>query len=307
MIQYPWHSMRICGIRSLRFTARTTYSQKRTSQRLSTMPIALITGASREDTIGFEVARQLGAKGYDLILPTRSIDAGRKVSEVLKTKHEVNNVHVVELDLTKPESVKACADEVKKQTGALDVLVNCAGISLASTYDKGIEALKGWKDYSLTEGLRAIDTTHDDLEAIFRTNVFGAIELTNALAPLLLQSKAPRLVFVSTTIGTFESADKPDAFNHYFFAYASSKAALNMAALSYSKQLPKLNPAIKVNLVCPGYPATALNGYQGFGTTPDSAIGIVELATVDEHGPNGEFLAAYAPYGEPGKMGRVPW
>lgn len=273
------------------------------------MPTVLITGASQTTTIGYQVARRLGEQGYTIVLTARSVESGEKVKDALVKDFGVKDVHVVKLDLTDPASIKAVVPQVEKAIGdTLDVLINCAGTSFTgSNRDQAIDVLTKKGNYRTTKGLRAVDVDYDEMEEIFRTNLFGAIALTNALSPLFLRSKAPRLVFVTSTVGNFDYQSKPESTMDSFFTYAQSKAAMNMAAIGYSKQLPLLNPKIKVNLGCPGYVSSGFNGYQGFRSTEDGAAVIVHLATLGEDGPNGEWLADYPPYGEPGKPGKVPW
>ncbi len=142
--------------------------------------IALITGANKG--IGFEVARQLGAKGFTVLLGAR--DAGRGQEAAAR----IPGAHLVELDLSRKETIAAAAKQIEQTYGHLDVLVNNAGIVDSS------------------DGLPGVA----DLEAVrrtFETNFFGALEVTQATLPLLRKSEAARIVNVSSTLGslTFQS------------------------------------------------------------------------------------------------------
>ena len=163
------------------------------------MPVALVTGSNRNDTIGkvrtllmllvadfasgFEVARQLGEKGYTVIICSRSTFSGEAAVDELTTKHGLKGVQCLQLDLTDPKSVEGVAAQFEERVGdTLDVLVNCAGVSFnPRVYDQAIEGLKSHSDFSVTEGLRGVDVQYQDLEDVFRTNVFGQITMTSEL------------------------------------------------------------------------------------------------------------------------------
>src|SRR5512146_534571 len=92
--------------------------------------IALITGANKG--IGFEVARQLARKDFHVFLGARNVNAGRAAAEKLRAesgdKKQRNNVEFLEIDVSKPDSVRRAAGEFSKHADHLDVLVNNAGI-----------------------------------------------------------------------------------------------------------------------------------------------------------------------------------
>src|SRR5437867_9390532 len=88
------------------------------------MNTGLITGASKG--IGFEVARQLGERGFHVFVTARNREAGQKGAAALHKSGA--NVSFVELDVTSPKSISNAAESVAEQADHLDVLVNNAAI-----------------------------------------------------------------------------------------------------------------------------------------------------------------------------------
>ena len=86
--------------------------------------IALITGANRG--LGFETARTLGRRGITTIVAARDPAKGAQAAALLRD--EGIDAHAVELDVTSVASVRAAAQGVRGDHGALNILVNNAGI-----------------------------------------------------------------------------------------------------------------------------------------------------------------------------------
>jgi NAD(P)-dependent dehydrogenase (short-subunit alcohol dehydrogenase family) len=83
------------------------------------------------------------------------------------------------------------------------------------------------------------------------TNVIGTAVLTEALLPLLRKSSHPRLIFVSSRMGSLHQATVKDTpfYPIDYKAYDASKAAVNMLVLNYARILEDVGG--KVNAVCP--------------------------------------------------------
>lgn len=229
------------------------------------MPIALVTGANKG--IGREVARRLILDGHTVWIGARDPARGRDAADALGARF-------VHLDVTDDASVRSAAETIGA-AGGLDVLVNNAGVFRADDPD----------DPCATLG----DT--------FAVNVVGALAVTYAFLPLLRASLAPRIVNVSSSLGSLTAASDPgDPFYGLTaVAYPASKAALNMATVQLAKDL---GAPFKVNAVDPGYTATDLNGHQGTGTVAQAADRILPLALLDPDGPTGGFF---------GTDGTHPW
>jgi len=165
------------------------------------------------------------------------------------------------------------------------VLVNNAGILL----DGKARATEG------QEGL----STRELFNQTFSTNLVGAACLTEACLPLLRTAELPRLIFVSSRMGSLSEATNKSTpfYSTDYKAYDSSKAALNMLALNYARILD--GDGGMVNAVCPGLVKTKLTNHHPYGiSTEMGARRIVELATALKGGPTATFSD---------QDGSIPW
>jgi NAD(P)-dependent dehydrogenase (short-subunit alcohol dehydrogenase family) len=90
------------------------------------MKKAFITGANK--SIGFETARHLLQNGYHVYLGSRDLESGREAAEKLKTEG-LNEVEVIQVDVSDQRSVDTARAEIGAKTGVLDALINNAGIN----------------------------------------------------------------------------------------------------------------------------------------------------------------------------------
>lgn len=232
------------------------------------MKTALITGANK--SIGFEAARQLLQKGYYVYLGCRDMEKGRQAVSQLQAE-DLNQVEPIEIDVDQIESVKAAREVLGGKIKVLDVLINNAGIS--GTMQTSLEA-----DISI-------------FKQVFDTNFFGVIEVTQAFIDLLRQSPEPRIVNVTSGLGSL-ALHSDSAWKYYNVkpaAYVSSKAALNAFTIMLAYTLH--DTPFKVNAVDPGYTATDFNNHSGPGTVPDAAARVVKAAVLGPDGPTGQFFS----------------
>ncbi|MET7803451.1 SDR family oxidoreductase [Micromonospora chersina] len=248
-----------------------------------TTTIALITGANKG--IGLATARQLGARGMTVLVGARDAARGREAAGKLRA--EGVDARFVPLEVTDAASVAAAAELVEREYGHLDVLVNNAGIVRADG-----------------AGLPS-QTTPDTLRAVYETNVFGVVAVTNALLPLLRRAPAARIVNVSSEVGSIAVMTDPQGalFALTSIPYPSSKTALNMITAMYAKELR--DTPIKVNAANPGYCATDLNHHSGFRTPEEGAEVSVHLATLPADAPSGLLWGYQMDAG--GGYGVLPW
>lgn len=232
---------------------------------------ALVTGANKG--IGFAVAQGLGAIGLTVAVGAR--DGARREEAVERLRAAGVDAFGVALDVTSDESVAAALATVERTTGRLDVLVNNAGI--AGRSDGGAQ-----------------DPTTLDLDVVrtvLDTNVLGVVRVTNAALPLLHHSDAPRIVNVSSNMGSLTLQTGP-----IMAAYAPSKTMLNSITVQYARQLADTD--VIVNACCPGYVATDFTGFAAPRTPEQGAAIVVRLATLPDDGPRGGFFD---------DEGVVPW
>ncbi|MGH3648860.1 MAG: SDR family oxidoreductase [Micromonosporaceae bacterium] len=249
---------------------------------------ALITGANKG--IGYAVAVLLGARGARVLVGAR--DEARGLAAERTLRGEGVDARFVRLDVTDPETIAAAAKSIEVEHGRLDVLVNNAGIAMGDG-----------------DGRPSL-TTLETLRAVYETNVFGVVAITNAMLPLLRRAPAARIVNVSSEVGSIESMTNPESplWQLTSVPYPSSKAALNMITAMYAKELR--DTPIKVNAANPGYCATDLNDHNGFRSAEQGARVVAELATLPEDGPSGLLWGYLWRAGQPAdadENGRLPW
>ncbi|HKE76160.1 MAG TPA: SDR family oxidoreductase [Acidimicrobiales bacterium] len=234
-----------------------------------TADVALVTGANKG--LGRETVRRLAALGWTVFAGAR--DAGRGSAAVAELTGGGGDVRLVAIDVTSDDSVDAAVAEVAGQVDHLDVLVNNAGITGAHT--------------------DPLETGPDDFRACYEVNLLGPVRVTRAFLPLLQGAARPRIVNVSSGMGSIAITTDPDRVESAFvgLVYPSSKTALNMVTTMYAKALP----GWKVNAADPGYTATDLNGHRGTKTVEEGAEPIVALATLGADGPTGGFFGAEGP------------
>ncbi|KAF2752083.1 carbonyl reductase [Sporormia fimetaria CBS 119925] len=236
-----------------------------------TKPIALITGANK--SIGFTLARSLARDhSFHILLCSRSPERGATAASELRSQGL--SVDAITLDLTSDASILSAAAHVRTTYGRLNVLVNNAAI-----------ILDGLTVPSETLSVREL------AHKTFDTNVFGTYAVTEAFLPLLHSSLSPqypqhgppRIVFLSSTLGSV--SDRLSTSSVYdgvgSEVYRCSKAATNMLGGIYARRF--LESGWKVSVVCPGYVKTDMNAGQGMVTVE----GRVEEGWMREEGLEG--------------------
>jgi NAD(P)-dependent dehydrogenase (short-subunit alcohol dehydrogenase family) len=217
-------------------------------------PVAVVTGANRG--IGFEVCRQLAERGYEVVLGARDLAKGERAAAEL-------GVHACRLDVVEEGSVREAAAWVEGRLGRCDALVNNA----ATLFDTWARA--GSADLA-------------EIEAALQTNLLGAWRTVLAFLPLLRRSPQPRIVNVSSQIGSLASMSGGTP------AYSVSKAALNAMTRVLAAEVRE-HPGFLVNAVCPGWTATEM-GEWGGRPVADGAASVVWGVTLPDDGPSGGFF-----------------
>ena len=228
--------------------------------------VILITGANRG--LGLETARQLAALGHIIFLGVRSREKGKDAIRKIESPHPLIPVII---DLEDESTFNNAVDSITTTYGRLDVLINNAGVMLEE------DIMKDSTD----------NVPGEILKRSFETNFFGTVALTNLLLPLLMKSKAPRIVNVSTNMGSLSMRSNGEPLLKTF-AYNTTKTALN----SYTIHLANAyaDTFLKVNSAFPGWVKTDMGTEWAPMEVSEGAETLVWLATLPKEGPNGGFF-----------------
>jgi NAD(P)-dependent dehydrogenase (short-subunit alcohol dehydrogenase family) len=220
--------------------------------------VALVTGANRG--IGFEICRQLGQRGYVVVLGSRDRERGEVAAARLRS--EGLDVVGCQLDVADRASVESAVERMRREHGRLYAVVNNAAI-LYDTWQRGVDA------------------NLDEVREAFETNVLGAWRVVQATLPLLRASTTGRIVNVSSGAGALTDMGGGTP------AYRTSKAALNALTRVLAAELR--SDRILVNAICPGWVATDMGGAGGRPVS-EGAAGIVWAVELPDDGPTSGFF-----------------
>jgi NAD(P)-dependent dehydrogenase (short-subunit alcohol dehydrogenase family) len=213
------------------------------------MKTVLITGIGRG--IGKALADRFLAEGYFVIGTTYS-------SKAVPAAATTANLKTYPLDLSSPDSIKKCADEIKKSGMKIDILIDNAGI--------------------MTDDDETI-LVPEKLRAALEVNLIGTADFTEHVLPAL--NKGGHIIFVSSAAGSIIDMDDVMSSHHPYFypAYKVSKAALNMYARTLAARLTHERYAIIVSCVHPGWVRTSMGGDEAPTSPEEAASDIFKLAT----------------------------
>jgi NADP-dependent 3-hydroxy acid dehydrogenase YdfG len=184
--------------------------------------VAVVTGAS--SGIGEATARSLAASGYKAALLARRVDRITALAEELG-----NGSIAIRADVTDRDSIVAAAEQVQRELGGADVLVNNAGVMLLGPFTTD---------------------QRDDYRQMIEVNLVGAITATEVFLDQLKDDAEERggdIVNISSVAGRTARAGNG--------VYAATKWGLN----GWSEALrQELLPDVRVTLIEPGVVATEL-------------------------------------------------
>lgn len=217
------------------------------------------------------------------MLGSRNITKGEAAISKIHDRKPKGTVSLVQLDADDDASINAAVQHIEQEYGRLDVLINNAGIC-KETYDGQ------WPSRS-------------DLRAEFETNVFGPTILSAAVLPLMRQSKSPKIINVSSGLGSISRCvstpgKDPSGFIVRVPGYRMTKSALNMLTAYQHQQLK--DEGFKVWCYCPGFVTTDLAGdrekrekMSTCDSSETSAQGILEILEGQRDAEVGQFLQRY--------------
>src|SRR5688572_13169997 len=227
--------------------------------------IALVTGGNRG--IGFEICRQLATTGLQVVLTARDPGKGRAAVKQLQDAGLPVEFH--RLDVTSCRSIRACIAAVGERRRRIDVLVSNAGIMIDPRGSRFLDS--------------KLDTYRDTLE----TNLFGPLQLAQAVIPLMKANRYGRIVNLSSGLGQLSEMASGTP------AYRISKAGINALPRILAAEFRERNT--RVNSVCPGWVSTGMGGESAPRTPQEAAVTAVSLATLPDDGPSGGFFRDQPP------------
>ncbi|MEV0406512.1 SDR family oxidoreductase [Actinoallomurus sp. NPDC050550] len=178
------------------------------------MAVWLVTGASRG--IGAEIARAAVGNGDDVAVAVRNPD---RLPDDLK-----NSSHVLPLalDVTRTEDIPAAVGEVVSRFGRIDVLVNNAGRGLLGAVE---------------------EITDAEARSLFDLNVFGLINMTRAVLPVMRRQGSGKIVNIGSRSG-FEGEPGVGLYSASKFAVAGISEALTAELEPFGIQAMVVEPGV---------------------------------------------------------------
>jgi len=173
--------------------------------------VAIVTGASKG--IGFSLARGLGQSGADVYGIAR-----REKSSTL-----VNSFRYISCDVTDTNRLKKIIDEIYLETGHIDILVNCAGVSMS--------------------GSGSLETRERIFDKTFSVNVKSPFVIIDLVSNYMKKGNGGSIINITSIASEFGFAGNP--------SYVASKGALRMLTKAFAEDLSEYG--IRVNNICPGY------------------------------------------------------
>jgi NAD(P)-dependent dehydrogenase (short-subunit alcohol dehydrogenase family) len=188
---------------------------------------AVVTGAA--GGIGHGIALALARRGCHLALADIDDAALARTAAELAAKEEARALRIShhQLDVADRAAVAAFPAEVVAAHGALDILINNAGVALGGTF---------------------LEVAERDFDWLFGVNFWGVVQMTRAVLPLLYKSEEARIVNVSSLFGLIAPPGQT--------AYAASKFAVRGFSESLRHEIA--DTRIGVTVVYPGGIATSI-------------------------------------------------
>ena len=186
--------------------------------------VAFITGGTRG--IGKKIAITLAKDGYDIAINYR-----KENDDLENIKNEIEKTNAkflaVKGDVTDIDSTQQMVNDIIKEYGKIDVLVNNAGIT---------------KDTLL------VRMKKEEFEDVIDVNLIGTFNITKNVIPYMIKQRKGRIINISSVVGISGNAGQTN--------YSASKAGIIGFTKSLAKEVGSRN--ILVNAVAPGFIETQM-------------------------------------------------
>ena len=220
----------------------------------------LITGANRG--IGLALVEEYLSAGSSRVYATcRNPEGAQALNSLAQASPE--DLQILQLDVNDAASIERAVSAIADEAGSLDVLINNAGVSGG---DSG-------------RNMGQLDAAQ--VAAVITTNAVAPLILTQSCRDLLKQAGNPRVVMISSGMGSLSAAGG----NAY--AYRMSKAAMNMAARVLS--LDDAMAGITTVTIAPGWVRTDMGGPSASLAPEESASALLAVIQRLDDSDNGRF------------------
>ena len=216
-------------------------------------PIAVVTGASRG--IGRAIALRLSAEGRTVVAVGRDAAALEAVAAQARAEGHAILPRIVELE--DRMAARALIRDVESSLGAVDALVNCAGINISRPF---------------------LEITDDEWDRSFAVNLHSVFAITQEALRAMVERRRGAVVTVSSVLGLIAGP----------LPYSATKWALEGVTRSLARDFAA--HGVRVNAVAPGGTATPMNGYSGDEAVADSHLPMGRLAMPGEIAAAAVFL-----------------
>ena len=232
---------------------------------MADMPkLAIVTGANRG--MGFETCRQLGRRGYKVILAARDRNAGMEAAKKLQSKSL--DVEPVQLDLTRTDQIAEVVMKARRHWGPVHVLVNNAGIYLEQNAS------------DVGKLISIFDSRMDLIQTILSTNALGPLSFAQGIIPIMRENNYGRVVNLTSGMGQLS-----DMFGGAP-GYRMACVCINAMTRMFAYELRGTN--VLVNSVDPGWVRT--HSANATRSVEEGVETTIWLATLPDGGPSGEFF-----------------
>ncbi len=215
--------------------------------------VVLITGSSQG--IGKETSIAFAKEGANVVITYNS--SKEKAEENFKECNKIKECFLTHLDVTNDESIKKCVESIIDKFGAIDILINNAGV-LSS------------KDF--------VEQSINEIESQIDTNITGLIKITKAVLPLLQGQNEGMII----NIASICSKEVYEGLT----TYCATKFAVRGFTQALALELPK---NIKIYAVNPGLTSTQMTNFQGVDSSKVAGI-ILNVAKEKYNVSSGEDI-----------------